>query len=41
MKKRYRNHKKGPVRNNAISEISNTLEGIDSRLDETEDQSNQ
>ena len=36
--KNPRNHKKGSVRNkHATSEISNTLEGINHRLDEAED----
>ena len=38
MKKRYRNHKKVPVKiKNAIPEISNTLEGVKNRLEEGED----
>ena len=38
MKKKHRKHKKGQVINNAISELNNTLEGINSRLDESEDE---
>ena len=38
MKKRHRNHEKGQSEiKNAIAEINNTLEGINSRLDEAED----
>ena len=37
--KKDRNHKKGPVRNKEYtSEINNTLEGINCRLEEVEDQ---